>query len=692
MHDSILISDNRINHLSVPKLFSHFQLLSQGSAIPEGWLKEYALAIADGWSLMHARDRIPEVYSTYWNRIVPPNGYWDGAPDYAAYFGDGMIRLANILPESKLAEEVDEWLYQVLASQEEDGYLGAVDPPARWHQWIDVFSQSLMIEALLCKYETTRDKHILAVCEKSASRIIEAFGQPEEEVTGTIFSGHGVITVRAMRALYKATGNCDFRDFAVEIMRRYGKQEEYLRWCMCETADPNTTHDPVSKNHSVTEAENIGFPAITYEISGDERMLQASIIAWEIAQKYQMVDGQLNGNEIICKCRPRSIGEHCTSVEWAITNEELSRLTGDVRYADAVETCVFNAYPGSKSPDTLTLAYMHSVNEIVASEWSHPHYDDHDGEVSKGYFSTAHNPLCCNVISPRQIPYYVENMVYRHGDGLAVALYGPARIATEIAGAGLVKLVMDTQYPFEDDVRFVIDVDGDVEFPIEFRIPNWCSSASFELNGNPMEVDANPGTYAVVRRKWQSGDVLRLHFEMPIRLKTFPATIVRVEGVAVTRGPLVFVMPVAEDWREYEIGMVGPGKPPKPWMVGPGKAPKSFKVIPRENAAWNYALIIDRDDPESSFKMKTLPSDGLSIPWQKPTIGMEVNARRVLNWGAEGSKEHPMTPGLPIAPMRLSEEIESVTLVPYGCSRLRMSYLPVICALEDCCLCPRDDR
>jgi hypothetical protein len=44
----------------------------------------------------------------------------------------------------------------------------------------------------------------------------------------------------------------------------------------------------------------------------------------------------------------------------------------------------------------------------------------------------------------------------------------------------------------------------------------------------------------------------------------------------------------------------------------------------------------------------------------------------------EGDPQHPKTPGFPFNPMKLSDEVESVTLVPFGATRLRMAFLPII--------------
>ena len=38
----------------------------------------------------------------------------------------------------------------------------------------------------------------------------------------------------------------------------------------------------------------------------------------------------------------------------------------------------------------------------------------------------------------------------------------------------------------------------------------------------------------------------------------------------------------------------------------------------------------------------------------------------------EGSKDYSM----PLAPMKLDDKVETIRLVPFGCTHLRLSYLP----------------
>jgi DUF1680 family protein len=279
--------------------------------------------------------------------------------------------------------------------------------------------------------------------------------------------------------------------------------------------------------------------------------------------------------------------------------------------------------------------------------------------------------MCCSVNTPREIVHFIDNMAYRNPDGgLTVTFYGPATIITSLSDIGNVQLVMDTIYPFEDSVKIVVNPDKDARFPLELRIPGWCKSAKIKVNGKPVLADTKPGQYASVDREWRKGDVITLAMNIPVKIVDYPAGELYAPGAAILRGPLTFVMPVNEEWKKFDAR----------WIHGPvhDKAHLSYRVFTKKGSAWNYALIVDKKDPDKSFTLKQFPENSGKTLWKDPLVGLEVQARRVKNWEMEGTKERPETPGLPYTPMKLSDNVDTITLVPFGCTRLRMSYLPII--------------
>ena len=165
------------------KSFSHFQGLKPGSIQPQGWARAYTQAVADGWLLLYAKEKPKLVFAQYWKRINDM-----GENTYASYFAEGISHMTTMLPDSKVAKEFGPWLEKVLASQDQDGYLGEIDPPARWHTILDVNSQAFLLDALLSRYRATGDPRLLSACERSAHRIIKAWSQDDKEVTKGMFT------------------------------------------------------------------------------------------------------------------------------------------------------------------------------------------------------------------------------------------------------------------------------------------------------------------------------------------------------------------------------------------------------------------------------------------------------------------------------------------------------------------------
>jgi DUF1680 family protein len=618
---------------------------------------------ADGWLLHYARNRDVGVYAKFWQRNETAAVVFDEHNqtltlcDYTAYFADGLMRYSQLCPDSELAREAKPWLERLLASQDADGYLGAFAPQARWQHWLEVFSQSLTLEALLFRYECTGERSLLRACERAARPLLGAWRHPGRRVNRGIFSGHGTIVVRFLSRLYAITGKETYLEMAREVMGRSGRAQEFLKG-----------GDALFDQHNVIGTEHVGLPAVLYEYTGDPTLLKASKAAWEMMQGHLSVDGTPHGNEAMRQKGPRQNCEHCSTVEWFITSNVLARMTGEAKYADAAERAMLNAYPAAKTPDGMAVAYMHAPNQLVASEWSNPHFDSLDWWASRQHYSTAHEPLCCNSNGPRGLPYYVEAMVMRARDGLAMVYYGPCRAQGTLPRVGHVALHIETGYPFEDEVNLTVTPERPGTFPLLLRIPGWCSSAKLAVNGEEVAEPPEPGTFAMLRRRWKPGDQVWLRFEVPIRLIEQPKSEfgVRVGGMTIQRGPLTFALPVQEDWQPFEAP-----------AHGPGQGIRSFRVLAAKDAAWSYALVIDREHPEASLKLVRLEVPEGSGPWEHPPLGLQARARQVLNWHIDGEPDHPMTPGLPYSPMQLASEETTVTLVPFGFTHLRMAYLPV---------------
>ncbi len=289
----------------------------------------------------------------------------------------------------------------------------------------------------------------------------------------------------------------------------------------------------------------------------------------------------------------------------------------------------------------------------------------------------APNPAteCCAGNVNRFMPNFAARMWLRAADDeIVAALYGPGRLTTKVGKAD-VTIVEETDYPFSDRVEFQVRTSAPTEFALTLRIPAWCAKPGVFVNGQPWKHKAKPGTFLAVRRTFANNDRVTLVLPMTLKLTNWPHG-----GVALERGPLVYALKIDERW-----------------VVDPSETKKATAEFPAwgvyAQSPWNYALALDAK--KLADQVEVVQSEATGNPWVNPPIQLRVPARRVKGWKVEvlrvvhgqgvGADGHTLrgrfmlTPQLPdpeSLPKRLSPRLETVTLVPYGCTHLRISVFP----------------
>jgi hypothetical protein len=200
-----------------------------------------------------------------------------------------------------------------------------------------------------------------------------------------------------------------------------------------------------------------------------------------------------------------------------------------------------------------------------------------------------------------------------------------------------------TEYPFRDRISLVVSPAAAVRFPLHLRIPGWTRDPEISVNGRRMEG-------ARIEREWRPGDRVEIRLPMPVR------TIPGFNGsVSVERGPLVFALRIGESWSRLK-------------QTGPVTDWEVFPTSP-----WNYGLRV------SSFEVKEAPLARQPFNSMDPPVLLQAKARRVPQWVIVDDSAAPP----PLSPVKLAakkggEVDETVTLIPYGAARLRITSFPVL--------------
>ena len=151
--------------------------------------------------------------------------------------------------------------------------------------------------------------------------------------------------------------------------------------------------------------------------------------------------------------------------------------------------------------------------------------------------------FCCPPNLVRTIAESADYAYAKSDGAIWVNLYGASTLATTMSNGEKVKLVQETDYPWNGRVRIKIMNDGRHEFTLKLRIPGWAEGASVRLNDSPADFSPRPESYFEIRRVWHEGDFVDLDLPMPVRLmEANPLVEEDLNQVAIQRGPVVYCL------------------------------------------------------------------------------------------------------------------------------------------------------
>ncbi len=227
--------------------------------------------------------------------------------------------------------------------------------------------------------------------------------------------------------------------------------------------------------------------------------------------------------------------ETCANIGNMLFNWRMLGVTGDPRYADIVETALYNSVLSGISLDGKKYFYTNplriSADLPYTLRWPKERTE---------YISC----FCCPPNTLRTV-CQAQNYAYTVSDNaLYCNLYGANTLETTLKGAGKVALRQQTDYPWDGTVRLVLDeAPAKKPFTLYLRIPEWCDDATLTVNGQPVQTSLRANTYASVERRWKRGDVVELVMPMPVRLlEAHPLAEEIRNQVVVKRGPLVYCL------------------------------------------------------------------------------------------------------------------------------------------------------
>jgi len=373
-----------------------------------------------------------------------------------------------------------------------------------------------------------------------------------------------------------------------------------------------------------------------------------------LEQYHGQATGMFSCDEHLAGRSPAQGSELCAVVEAMYSLEMLVSALGAPGLADRLERLAYNALPATLTPDMWAHQYDQQVNQVVC-QVSDERVWTSNGPESNMYGLQPNYP-CCTANLHQGWPKFVAHLWMRTtadssgpGDGLAAVAYGPCTVRTSVRGVN-VKVMEDTEYPFDGAIRVTVRPARPVRFPLLLRVPAWADGARCVLPDGEVSTP-RAGTFVTIEREWHGETQVTL--ELPIRIRAERRFN---DSVALSRGPLLLALQIGESWRQ-----IGGMPPAADWEVHP-------------TTPWAYALDLDPVAPEADLTVEHRPLRGGPFSPESAPLVVRARGRRLPAWGLERGAAAPP----PVGPVRSNEPLEALTLLPYGATGLRLGEMPLL--------------
>lgn len=620
--------------------------LPPGAVEPAGWLRDWCLKAKDGYT--GHMDEVHEEFRRAWavdhkmtgERLNWPKGGWPY--EGGGYWFDGLARLGYVLHDDALIQEARRRLSVVVDHMNPNGILflwwldrnkpedvkGALVSGA-WPIW----ASGLFGRALAGYYAGSNDPRALRALEMAYS----AQGD-------WVRMGWGMSNPWPAFETYTWTGNSQIAAILTALFAKDGggKDPGGASWNRYRRM-PNTQPGAEKNDHVVHFCESTAPCALGYLWTGNRQFLDATLAWHDLVERDSMQPhGVIVADEYYGPTGAFRGTETCDVAAYLWSQILLLSISGQGRMADRAERAFFNAGPAAVARDFKTHVYFQSPNRVVDNSPPYPH----GPRASGNSYKLTHYPLCCTAALNRVLPNYVMHMwMATYDNGLAATHYGPCKVSALAGDRVPVEITCRTEYPFQESIEMAVKPAREAAFPLSLRIPGWCKSPELSVNGSTIPATPDKNGFVRVERTWKPTDTVRLRLPMPVSVQTGKDH--NADGApyaSISYGPLLLALPIADT---------------------------ADANTPDPAAKWRYALDMP---PGKAAAELTVERQPLPAKWDWPLaspLRLQVDAVGI-DWNPD-----PKQPRLPAAPMAKHGPSEKITLIPYGCTKFRVSMFPV---------------
>ncbi len=587
---------------------------------------------------------------------------WERGP----YYLSGLIPIAYLLDDEWAKNEVKKWVDSILASQTVSGNFGPL-----WN--VDWWPRMVVLKALVPYAKVTSDPRILPFMEKYFKYQYDNIDRQPLKFWAAARAFEAMEAIRYVYRYTKAQFLLDlvkklkvysldyftlFEDYHYKkpMTRYFNKFLFNLGKNLLEPIDerrkksnkmpaPESRESIIAFNnrksvrtimltHGVNLAHAIKYPVTYGEFVNNDYYYPLAKKALDTIRAYHgNATGLYSSDEHIMGASPTQGLELCTVIEAMYSLEEIGMFLKESWVYELLEFLAYNTLPATFSPDMCSHQYVQQPNQIAADAKKRSFFD---ADKYANTFGLEPNYGCCAANMHSGFPKFAEYLALSHPTGLAFPVYGEAEFVTRHNGGDLI-VKESTGYPFEEDINFEVKkAKGEVELHFR-RIAN----TDFEITHNGLKI-LNGDFFKVIAKQ---GDIVQIKAKPRLSLVDNPDG-----SVSIKYGNLLMATKLDAEERYLK-----------------GQMPFEDREYVTGDE-WRFAPLIRSGEVEVIEHKRNATSD---LPFEIPPFEITVKGVVVKNWRLKHNSAE-----LPSKPYNI--EKSSFTLVPYGCTRLRVAQYPKV--------------
>lgn len=462
---------------------------------------------------------------------------FDDSDVYKTLEAIGWTLVSVKVPE--LEAKADAIIESIVAAQKPDGYLNTyVQLTPGKEAWADLkdghelYCAGHLIEAGVAYARGTKKTKLLDAAVKFATLIDATFGPGKKQDVG----GHPEIEL-ALAKLYEHTNDERWIKLAKFFIDQRGNASRSNRFGDYAQDQVPIREQTSVVGHAVRACYLFAGAADVAMLAPDATLVEPLkrlwSDAWETKTYLTGGIGSSAANEGITKSfdLPNSSAycETCAGIALAMWSQRMLILTGEAKYADAVERVIYNQ--------------LACATNVAGDAFFYDQPLESDGTKQRQpWFECA----CCPANIARFWPQVPGMIFAQNGNTLYHAQLAAAEVETKLSESQ-VFVKMTSEMPNSGRVAAKIAADKPGTWSVKVRKPDWNVETKVKHDEKEAEHDLyeneHGGGWVPFERPYEVSDAFYLHFLAPIRRVKADARVEANAGrVALMRGPLVYCL------------------------------------------------------------------------------------------------------------------------------------------------------